>query len=75
MLQSFLQAIGAYGFMGLSHLGNHLPYLCSEAFQVEPNPNADQDQENAKTRVEQITRSEPMRPGALQKNHKQDSPI
>lgn len=75
VLQSVLQAVDTYHFMRLSHLGNHLLCLCTEAFHVEPNPNTDQDQENAKTRDEQITRSEPMRPGALQRNHKQDSPI
>lgn len=54
---------------------NYLLCLCREDFQVEPDPNAGQDQENAKTRDEQITRREPLRPAALQRNLKQDSPI
>ncbi|TRZ22328.1 hypothetical protein HGM15179_004789 [Zosterops borbonicus] len=47
----------------------HLELVPIEAFQVEPDPNAGQDQENAKTKDEQITRSEPMSSAALQRNH------
>lgn len=70
VLQSGLQAVGAYHFMRLSCCA-----FVTEAFRVEPDTNTGQDQENTKTRDEWITRSEPMRPAALQRNHKQDSPI
>lgn len=68
-------AISSPGCWSLPFHEAFLLCLCTEVFQVEPDPNTGLDQENAKTRDERITRCEPMRPAASQRNHKQDSPI